>query len=92
VRRLFLLDFIWRWSFLFSKVVLEDGFAAGMVGERLRLPQLVGVAVGFGGEAMVAGSARATWRAAPRSAPWRSSWPPPATASGSSAPTGSPAA
>jgi drug/metabolite transporter (DMT)-like permease len=132
VRRLFLLAFIWGWSFLFIKVVLEDapptflawgrialglavlavamrrraeplperrywghlvvlglamsvlpfmligwgeehissaltsvlnactplfaaGFAAGLLGERLRRPQLAGVAVGFLGVAVVAG-------------------------------------
>jgi len=132
VRRLFLLAFIWGWSFLFIKVILEDapptflawgrialglavlvvamrrrgealperhywghllvlglamsvlpfmligwgeehissalasvlnactplfaaGFAAGLLGERLRPPQLVGVAFGFFGVAVVAG-------------------------------------
>jgi drug/metabolite transporter (DMT)-like permease len=132
VRRLFLLAFIWGWSFLFIKVILEDapptflawgrialglavlavalvrrreglperrywghllvlgltmsvlpfmligwgeehvssalasvlnactplfaaGFAAGLLGERLRLPQLAGVAIGFLGVAVVAG-------------------------------------
>jgi drug/metabolite transporter (DMT)-like permease len=132
VRRLFLLAFIWGWSFLFIKVILEDapptflawgrialglavlavamrgrgerlperrywahlavlglamsvlpfiligwgeehissalasvlnactplfaaGFAAALLGERLRPPQLVGVAVGFLGVAVVAG-------------------------------------
>jgi drug/metabolite transporter (DMT)-like permease len=132
VRRLFLLAFIWGWSFLFIKVILEDapptflawgrivlglavlavairrsgerlperrywghlavlglamsvlpfmliglgeehissalasvlnactplfaaGFAAGLLGERLRLAQLVGVAIGFLGVAVVAG-------------------------------------
>jgi drug/metabolite transporter (DMT)-like permease len=132
VRRLFLLAFIWGWSFLFIKVILEDapptflawgrialglavlvvamrgrgerlperrywghlavmglamsaipflligwgevhissalasvlnactplfaaGFAAALLGERLRPPQLVGVAVGFVGVAVVAG-------------------------------------
>jgi drug/metabolite transporter (DMT)-like permease len=132
VRRLIALAFIWGWSFLFIKVILEDapptflawgrivlglavlvvimrrraeplperrywghlvvlglamsvlpfmligwgeehissalasvlnactplfaaGFAAGLLGERLRLPQLAGVAVGFGGVAVVAG-------------------------------------
>ena len=132
VRRLFLLAFIWGWSFLFIKVILEDapptflawgrialglavlaiamrgrgerlperrywghllvlglamsvfpfmligwgeehissalasvlnactplfaaGFAAGLLGERLRPPQLVGIAVGFLGVAVVAG-------------------------------------
>jgi drug/metabolite transporter (DMT)-like permease len=132
VRRLFLLAFIWGWSFLFIKVILEDapptflawgrialglavlavallrsgqglperrywghllvlgltmsvlpfmligwgeehvssalasvlnactplfaaGFAAGLLGERLRLPQLVGMAFGFFGVAVAAG-------------------------------------
>jgi len=132
VRRLFLLAFIWGWSFLFIKVILEGapptflawgriafglavlavairrrgerlperrywghlvvlglamsvlpfmligwgeqhissalasvlnactplfaaGFAAGLLGERLRLPQLAGVAIGFLGVAVVAG-------------------------------------
>jgi drug/metabolite transporter (DMT)-like permease len=132
VRRLFLLAFIWGWSFLFIKVILEDapptflawgrmalglavlvvafsrsaerlperrywghlvvlglamsvvpfiligwgeehissalasvlnactplfaaGFAAGLLGERLRRPQLIGVAIGFLGVAVVAG-------------------------------------
>jgi drug/metabolite transporter (DMT)-like permease len=132
VRRLFLLAFIWGWSFLFIKVILEDapptflawgrialglavlvvamrrrgesmperrywghllvlglamsvlpfmligwgeehissalasvlnactplfaaGFAAGLLGERLRPPQLAGVAIGFLGVAAVAG-------------------------------------
>jgi drug/metabolite transporter (DMT)-like permease len=132
VRRLILLAFIWGWSFLFIKVILEDapptflawgrialglavlvlflrrsgerlperrhwghlvvlglamsvlpfmligwgeqhissalagvlnastplftvGFAAGLLGERLRRPQLAGVAVGFAGVAVVAG-------------------------------------
>jgi drug/metabolite transporter (DMT)-like permease len=132
VRRLFLLAFIWGWSFLFIKVILEDapptflawgrialglavlavallrsgeglperrywghllllglamsvlpfmligwgeehissalasvlnactplftaGFAAGLLGERLRPPQLAGVAIGFLGVAVVAG-------------------------------------
>jgi len=132
VRRLFLLAFIWGWSFLFIKVILEDapptflawgrialglavlavallrsgeslperrywghllvlgltmsvlpfmligwgeehissalasvlnactplfaaGFAAGLLGERLRPPQLVGIAIGFLGVAVVAG-------------------------------------
>jgi drug/metabolite transporter (DMT)-like permease len=132
VRRLFLLAFIWGWSFLFIKVVLEDapptflawgrivlglavlvvamgrrreplperrywghlvvlglamsvlpfmligwgeehissalasvlnactplfaaGFAAGLLGERLRPPQLAGIAIGFLGVAVVAG-------------------------------------
>jgi drug/metabolite transporter (DMT)-like permease len=132
VRRLFLLAFIWGWSFLFIKVILEDapptflawgrialglavlavalvrrreglperrywghllvlgltmsvlpfmligwgeehissalasvlnactplfaaGFAAGLLGERLRPPQLAGIAIGFLGVAVVAG-------------------------------------
>jgi drug/metabolite transporter (DMT)-like permease len=132
VRRLFLLAFIWGWSFLFIKVIVEDapptflawgrialglavlvialrrsgeglperrywghllvlglamsvfpfmligwgeehissalasvlnactplfaaGFAAGLLGERLRLPQLLGVALGFFGVAVAAG-------------------------------------
>ena len=132
MRRLFLLAFIWGWSFLFIKVILEDapptflawgrialglavlavallrsgqglperrywghllvlgltmsvlpfmligwgeehvssalasvlnactplfaaGFAAGLLGERLRLPQLVGMAFGFFGVAVAAG-------------------------------------
>jgi drug/metabolite transporter (DMT)-like permease len=132
VRRLFLLAFVWGWSFLFIKIIVEDapptflawgriafglavlavalrrraeppparrywghllvlglamsvlpfmliawgeehitsalasvlnactplftaGFSAGLLGERLRVPQLAGVAIGFAGVAVVAG-------------------------------------